>query len=116
MFDDASVQECYRREQSIVPQQALALANSKQALNAAAKIAARLQARPEYADDEEFIRAAFLTVLSSKPTDEETSACEQAMESWSKIDPRATREVATRRARTNLIHALINHNDFVTIR
>ena len=27
IFDDAGVQECYRREQSIVPQQVLALAN-----------------------------------------------------------------------------------------
>jgi len=28
-FDDATVQECYRRDESIVPQQALALANSR---------------------------------------------------------------------------------------
>ena len=34
-FDEAAVKECYRRDQSIVPQQALALTNSKLVLNAA---------------------------------------------------------------------------------
>ena len=38
MFDDASVLECYRRAESIVPQQALALANSQFALAMAEKI------------------------------------------------------------------------------
>src|SRR6202035_6061022 len=33
VFDDASVRECYRRSESIVPQQALALANSKLTLS-----------------------------------------------------------------------------------
>jgi len=33
-FDEARVNECYRREQSIVPQQALALTNSKLVLDA----------------------------------------------------------------------------------
>ena len=43
MFDEALVTECYRREQSIVPQQALALSNSKLVLEAAPKIARRLE-------------------------------------------------------------------------
>ena len=37
-FDDANVLECYRRAESIVPQQALALENSKLALSAGDKI------------------------------------------------------------------------------
>src|SRR5262249_34116027 len=41
-FDEAGVLECYRRSESIVPQQALALSNSKLALAAAARINARL--------------------------------------------------------------------------
>jgi hypothetical protein len=44
MFDDALVKECYRRDQSIVPQQALALANSQLVLDAAKPIGERLLA------------------------------------------------------------------------
>jgi len=42
MFDDADILRCYRRNESIVPQQALAMANSKLALSMARKIAERL--------------------------------------------------------------------------
>src|SRR5262249_26374347 len=48
-FDDAAVLECYRRTESIVPQQALTLANSKFALTMAEVIAARI-AMPQAAD------------------------------------------------------------------
>ena len=41
-FDDAGVKDCYRREQSIVPQQALALANSGLVQDAARQIKTRL--------------------------------------------------------------------------
>src|SRR6185436_9394755 len=54
-FDDADVLDCYRREQSIVPQQALALANAKQSLEAAEKIAARIATLPEAKTDDGFI-------------------------------------------------------------
>ena len=37
MFDNANTKECYRRDESILPQQALALANSKLVSTAAAK-------------------------------------------------------------------------------
>ena len=40
-FDDAGVLECYRRTESIVPQQALTLANSKFSLTMADAIAGR---------------------------------------------------------------------------
>ena len=73
MFDDASVLECYRRAESIVPQQALALENSPLATAMAAKIARRIAAANPGASDRDFIRAAFLTVLSVEP-----SAAEQA--------------------------------------
>ncbi len=42
MFDDASVLDCYRRAESIVPQQALALENSSLAIEMAERIARRL--------------------------------------------------------------------------
>ncbi len=55
MFDEALVKDCYRREQSIVPQQALALANSELALNASRKIAEQISSD----DETEFIEHAF---------------------------------------------------------
>ena len=44
-FDAADVLQCYRRDVSVLPQQALALANSRVTLQMAAQIAARLAAR-----------------------------------------------------------------------
>ncbi len=42
MFDEADVLQCYRREVSVLPQQALALANSRVTLQMAGNLAARL--------------------------------------------------------------------------
>jgi hypothetical protein len=106
MFDDANVLECYRREQSIVPQQALALANSRLSLEVAEKIAAKLPADSQNG----FIAAAFRLLLASEPTADELSAANEALEAWQKTGSNETR------ARANLVQALLNHNDFVTVR
>jgi hypothetical protein len=111
-FDDANVLECYRRAESIVPQQALALENSKLALTAAEKIARRLNE----ASDAAFVRAAFATVLGSPPTPEEQAECEGALKEWKALAAREKKPDGALRARANLVHALLNHNDFVTIR
>ena len=116
MFDDAGVLECYRREQSIVPQQALALANSRQALDAATKIAAKLDAGAKPLDDAEFIRGAFSLVLASLPTPDELSACQEALAAWSRAATGTDAAASQRQARINLVHTLLNHNDFITIR
>ncbi len=42
-FDAADVLQCYRRDESVLPQQALALANSRVTLQMAAKLAARIE-------------------------------------------------------------------------
>jgi hypothetical protein len=105
-FDGAGVRECYRREQSIVPQQALALNNSKLALESARGIASRLNC--DNKSDETFIRAAMLTLLAIDPSTEELIACKKALADFGKTD-------ATQ-ARAHLIWALMNHNDFVTLR
>jgi hypothetical protein len=106
-FDAAAVKECYRREQSVVPQQALALANSRLVHDAARRIAARLSAdRP---DDPTFIQRAFGCVLGVAPSEAEVAACVRALAAWRALpDGDAARE--------NLIWALFNHNDFVTLR
>jgi mono/diheme cytochrome c family protein len=114
MFDDANVLECYRRAESIVPQQALAVSNSKLALGAAARINARLHARLGEVSDAEFIKAAFETVLAATPTAEEQKECAAALNELKEL--LKGHPDATRRARGDLIQALVNHNDFITVR
>jgi chemotaxis protein histidine kinase CheA len=111
-FDDANVLECYRRAESIVPQQALALENSKLTLAAAARIAQRIDAR----DAAAFAKAAFATVLGCAPTPAEKAECVAALTEWQEAAVREKRTDGIVRSRANLIHALLNHNDFVTVR
>jgi hypothetical protein len=114
-FDDADVLDCYRRDQSIVPQQALALANAQQSLTASGLIAARLVNMPHVKTDDDYIRAAFRLILAVEPSADEQSACRDALAEWRKL-PAAPGTDASLRARVNLAHALLNHNDFVTLR
>ncbi len=123
-FDAANPNECYRREESIVPQQALSLANSRLTLEQARRLAAKLPV-------EGFVGAAFEAVLNRPPTaserdDAATFLAQQAklLADPSKLKPFET-GVATplkpskdpaQRARENLVHVLFNLNEFVTIR
>jgi hypothetical protein len=108
-FDDALVKDCYRREQSIVPQQALALSNSALALESAEKIALRItEIAPE---EENFIRSAFRCVTAINPNEEELAASAAAIAAWQKLPGESKHS-----ARVNFIWVLINHNDFVTLR
>jgi hypothetical protein len=137
-FDDADVLECYRREQSIVPQQALTLVNSRQSLDAAAKVSQRLSDRLPGSTDEAFVRAAFIAILACEPTAAELTACCEALSAWRSLgnaadgkagetrtgetkeskatDHKAGDDNSQLRARTHLVHALLNHNDFITVR
>ena len=131
MFDCAAVTECYQRKESIVPQQALALVNSDLTLVQARIIARRLQ-ETTAADNAAFINAAFERVLSRPPTSEESQAS-LAFLNQQREKLLATGERLTQtgglfadsskpaadpilRVRENLVHVLLNHNDFVTIR
>jgi len=113
-FDDASTQECYQRDQSIVPQQALALSNSGLALDAAAKIAERVQALAgSAAGDDAFLDRAFAVLLHRGPSPEEREACAAALAKWRTTAPAAD---GVDPARVHAVWALLNHNDFVTLR
>lgn len=113
-FDDASVVECYRRDQSIVPQQALALSNAALAHDAAATIAGRIGgARAAATEDAAFLDQAFSIVLHRPPTAEEKSACLTALEKWRAVEkPVGNADPA----RVHAVWTLFNHNDFVTLR
>jgi hypothetical protein len=116
MFDDASVLECYRRADSIVPQQALALENSELASELASKIAKRAFDSTASDTDEAFVRAAFQIVLSVDANEQEVVTSIRAMQEFRHLSAALAANDAASKARTMLIHALINHNDFVTIR
>jgi hypothetical protein len=126
-FDAASPTECYERRESVVPQQALALSNSVLAVNVARAIASDLA---KTAHGPGFITAAFERVLGRAPRDEEQTRCSAFLQSQTELystpekltpfpaGPAATPPArdADQRAREDLIHVLLNHNDFVTVR
>jgi hypothetical protein len=116
IFDDANVLECYRRADSIVPQQALALENSPLASTMADKIAQRIAAASPSQSDPEFVRAAFLIVLSVEPSSAEQTLVLESLGQLKEAAKRKNRPNPDAFARTGLIHVLLNHNDFVTIR
>jgi hypothetical protein len=115
-FDDASVKECYRREQSIVPQQALALSNSRLVLDAARPIAERLTRQVVSADDRDFVQTAYLVLLGAESSEVEEAAMTRALAEWAKLPEAAQAGDATAWARAHLVWVLLNHNDFVTLR
>ncbi|MBS1825570.1 MAG: PSD1 domain-containing protein [Acidobacteria bacterium] len=111
VFDAASPIECFQRSESIVPQQALALANSKLSQSMAEEIAKSLPAA-------RFVDSVFLRVLGRMPSAEERKVSEaflveQAAHYRGEPQPAAD---PLARARQSLVHVLFNHNDFVTIR
>lgn len=120
MFDEALVKECYRREQSIIPQQALAMTNSRLVLEAAPRIARRLSEAlgdaQEAKGHDQFISLAFAVVLGQAPDDAELQAVREAMQAWQALPEAARSGSSVEFARTQLIWVLLNHNDFVTLR
>jgi len=116
MFDDASVLECYRRADSIVPQQALALENSQFASELASKIASHISVLATIDSDEAFVRTAFQTVLSVDANAKEVEVSIAAMREFCSLAAEPDAADTASRSRVMLIHTLINHNDFVTIR
>lgn len=140
MFDAASVEECYRRHETIVPQQALALSNSKMAFDRAEEIARRVFAEMNDGSAADFVNAAFEQVLGREPTADEQATALDGLEGLLAVETAeaitnsaqsgsspargdAAAKVAARvsatphdRARAAFIHVLLNHNDFVTIR
>jgi hypothetical protein len=114
MFDNADVLACYRRSESIVPQQALAMTNSELSLEMAGRIADRISADLEKPDRDSFIAAVFQTLLARPATEEEAEECERFLAEIDRLS--AQQEHDPSRGRARLVHAILNHNDFITIR
>lgn len=155
-FDGANPCECYRRSQTVLPSQALALTNSELLVHygrlCATHLAKKLTASEivdastnlvdvssqasstaiasQYSAHEiAFVKLAFESLLGRQPTEEELrlsaeflsqdrTAAQERDEAAEKtaggIQPPAADPV--QRARENLVMALFNHNDFVTVR
>ncbi len=118
LFDGADAVECYRRTETIIPQQALALTNSDLIHSQSAAVAAGLFAAVSTAAEPEsaFIERAFLVMLTRAPTDAERTLCQKylaqqlaQLQEDSAADPAAA-------ARESLVRVLFNHNDFQSIR
>ncbi len=114
MFDDADILRCYRRNESIIPQQALTLANSKLSLSMSRKIAQQLG--EEAGNDETLVKSVFETILCRQPDSGELAACIEALIDLRESSKQNSPTNFESRARANFVHAILNHNDFVTIR
>jgi hypothetical protein len=122
IFDGPSVTECYMRKPSVMPQQALALANSELILREARHLAHTLAAESGE-DDKAFVIRSFLAVLARQPNDDEVRTCADFLSKQTKRQDAPLSTIsserstsADQRARENLVLVLFNHNDFVTIR
>ena len=135
LFDNANPESCYRRRESIVPHQALAVAHSElsivQSRQLARRLSESLRRLNNQATDQQFVTAAFEQVLTRSPLPEEQLACESFLRQQSKFFRENSEQTVylpvpsgklgpsndpQLRARENLAHVLFNHNDFVTVR
>ena len=105
IFDGPSVTECYQREKTVKPHQALALANSRLTLDAASALEKRLSSMCG-GDHGAFVTTAFRSILGRSPNPGEKTLCETFLNQPGK-DPV--------RARQRFIGVLFNHSDFVTV-
>ena len=124
VFDVADPNACYRRKESIVPHQSLAMMNSGLTQDSARAVAEQL------AGEADFVTAAFQTVLTRTPTTAEADRCQAFLNDHVTLLQRKTKQLFSAggsakrapatdpvvRARENLVHVLFLHNDFVTIR
>ena len=107
LFDGPDANDCYRRTRTIIPQQSLALTNSDWVHRMSQEILKQVDA-PKFPTDaagnRAFVEAGFLRILGRAPREDEWKLSVEYLE-------RAEGD-----ARASLLRALINHNDFVTIR
>jgi hypothetical protein len=109
-FDGASVAECYRRNETIIPQQALAMMNSRFMHDSAQDLAVSM----EQETDADFVSQAFQRILARPPSSLETIQASQFLKEQAlRFDVDSNSQQL---ARQSFIRVLFNHNDFVTVR
>jgi hypothetical protein len=118
IFDGPSVTECYERKQTVMPQQALALANSELALKRSVELSKQLEAKAG-GDTKVFVEEAYLRLLGRMPTAQERRLCDEFLKRQPGAQVASNAPVtpaAGSRARQNLVLVLLNHHEFVTVR
>ena len=110
VFDAPDATECYRRSCTVMPQQALALTNSKLVHDQSTPLAKRITTGIEAKDGVAFVKAAFETLLSRAPEEQEKRECLAFLAQQQAV---VGGDAA---ARESLVRVLLNHNDFLTIR
>jgi len=128
LFDAPDPLDCYRRTRSVVPQQALALTNSDFVHQASVALLrdweatqkgespAGGDAQTAEAELELFVIAMFERILSRVPTENERRLCRETYEKQRELAARTNVAESAARAKVSIIRALLNHNDFITIR
>ena len=92
------------------------MSNSKLAIDIASAIAVQLsQASPEN-DLDAFVEKAFQTLLGRDPDKLEREECTIFIEEISQLLSKGKGTPSTARIHARLVHALLNHNDFISIR
>jgi hypothetical protein len=131
LFDRANVTDCYRRSETVVPQQALAMINSPLSLAQARLLAGKLNDAAAKEDATAFVDAAFEHILCRPASEAEQAKCVEFLAEQAERFSDPTKLAAFTsgddvevkpaddphvRARENLVHVLLNHNDFLTVR
>ena len=130
LFNAADPNGCYRRDNSVMPQQSLALVNSQFAIEQSRRAARHIgKSLKADVDDPSFITAAYEVVLSRKPGDQERKLCLEFLERQRTLYSQQAASPAPMpdkdkigpandprwRARESLIRTLFSHHDFITI-
>jgi len=66
--------------------------------------------------DADFIRGAFVTILSVEPTPGEQATLTDFLKRMTELAVSKNRPNPAALARTTLVQTLLNHNDFITVR
>lgn len=112
LFDAASPTECYQRRPSIIPQQALVMANSKLARDMANRLSEQLWMNAETLKEDamqridHYIDSLVWTTLNRSTTELELKTCQDFLQS----------QKDAKFGRRSLAMAMLNHNDFLSIR
>jgi hypothetical protein len=135
-FNAPSPTDCYRRLETVIPQQALAIANSELTREASHEVARVLwqkvlAASPPASDpDVAFVDAAFEQLLTRQPQSAERDAALELIKKQAEIyrsvingrrvvsgAPATSEDIDPQlRARASLVHALYSHHDFISVR
>ncbi|MCH7989327.1 MAG: DUF1553 domain-containing protein, partial [Planctomycetes bacterium] len=136
LFNPPNPADCYRRRESIVPQQALGMVNGNITQNQARLLARKLSktiaaSQPDPAMQEtEFINQSYEQILTRSPSTKEFEMCREFLQKqiqlFQKTDPKQYQATVVKgvtpastdpimRSRESLVRVLFNHHDFVTI-